>query len=263
MSYYKQAGVASGLIRSINQGMSSRVKNAEEFINTRLNNKEFKNANSIATYAYRAIPKKVVTSLRRFAIAEMTKGVLPYIKSGSGSWGARIPSERMDIIISDILENRAKNGVYDGKFGDISANLGVNDSVSVSITVGEQVMRTLKDQGIDSYIVDCYFGIAADVVGQSLDGTSIGELLHGFSDSLNLTQVDTSEASASDTTSFSPSAAAFKIPNALYTRILNANNQGLFVVFAFLPLRDIDQSYYPLYEQGTFAVLPLGQINPD
>ena len=48
-SYYRQTGISSGLVRSINQGMSARVKNDEAFLNTRLNNAEFGQAGRIAS----------------------------------------------------------------------------------------------------------------------------------------------------------------------------------------------------------------------
>lgn len=263
MSYYKQAGVASGLIRTINQGMSSRVKTAEEYMNTRLNNREFRNANQIATYGYRLIPRKLFTTFRRFAIAEMTKGILPYIKSGSGSWGARIPLTTMDVVLADALDNRAKNGVYGGEFGTYTVDADpLTSDVSINVEVPETTLVALKEKGIDSFLVDFEFGILADVVGQSVDGITQAELLTGLSGKVNSLTVDTHGSSVTSTVSWAGSAADFHIPVALYNRILNASNHGVFCLITFIPLRDIDQTYYPLYQDGTFLALPCGQFNP-
>ena len=147
-SYYRSAGVSAPLMRRINQGMSARVKNGDEYANTRLNNAEFKNAQGLATFLFNAVPNRKASMMRRFAIAEMTKKSLEYIKDGSGRWGARIPIVGMDSIAADLLENRAKNGPYQGEFGLL--NVIVNDNaISVEISADEAVITDLQDKQID------------------------------------------------------------------------------------------------------------------
>ena len=88
-SYYKQTGVSSGLIRSINQGMSSRVKTAQEFANTRLNNAEFGQASRIAAVLGQLITPKYRPMILPFSQSKMAKIILEAIKTKTGNWGER------------------------------------------------------------------------------------------------------------------------------------------------------------------------------
>ena len=69
MSYYRTKGVQDGVVRRINQGMSQRVKTGDEYVNTRLNNAEFKNANAIATAAFNSVNSRKRGMMRNFAVA--------------------------------------------------------------------------------------------------------------------------------------------------------------------------------------------------
>lgn len=88
-SYYRQSGVASGLIRSINPGMSSRVKNSPEYANTRLNNKEFKTASRLAASMIDGIQPRMRPMFNTFKNARLSAGLLEIIKSKAGAWGLR------------------------------------------------------------------------------------------------------------------------------------------------------------------------------
>lgn len=88
-SYYKQTGVASGLIRSINQGISSRVKTSEEYANTRLNNAEFGQASRIAGVLGQLITPKYRPMILPFSQSKMARIILEAIKTKAGNWGQR------------------------------------------------------------------------------------------------------------------------------------------------------------------------------
>lgn len=88
-SYYKQTGVNAGLIRSINQGMSARVKNDEAFSNTRLNNAEFGQAGAIAGVLGKLVVPKYRPMILPFSQSKMAKSILEAIKTASGNWGQR------------------------------------------------------------------------------------------------------------------------------------------------------------------------------
>lgn len=88
-SYYKQSGVSSGLIRSINQGMSSRVKTAAEYANTRLNNAEFGQAGRIAGVLGQLVTPKYRPMILPFSQSKMAKSLLEAIKTKTGAWGQR------------------------------------------------------------------------------------------------------------------------------------------------------------------------------
>lgn len=92
-SYYKQTGVDTGLIRSINQGMSNRVKTGAEYANTRLNNSEFGHACKIAGVLGKTISPKFRPMLLPFSQSKMAKIILDEIKLQTGNWGQRsLPS---------------------------------------------------------------------------------------------------------------------------------------------------------------------------
>lgn len=92
-SYYRQTGVSTGLVRSINQGMSNRVKTAAEYANTRLNNSEFGHACKIAGVLGHIIMPKYRPMLLPFSQSKMAKIILDEIKLQTGDWGKRsLPS---------------------------------------------------------------------------------------------------------------------------------------------------------------------------
>lgn len=88
-SYYRQSGVASGLIRSINQGLSSRVKTGDEYANTRLNNSEFGAAANVAGLLGRMITPKYRPMILPFSQSILAKDVLELAKNHAGFWGQR------------------------------------------------------------------------------------------------------------------------------------------------------------------------------
>lgn len=108
-SYYKQTGVTAGLIRSINQGMSSRVKTGEEYANTRLNNAEFGQACRIAGQIIRYITPKYRPMILPFSQSKMAKMLLEFIKVQSGNWGQRNISDPLGETIAPMLSTLAKN----------------------------------------------------------------------------------------------------------------------------------------------------------
>lgn len=104
-SYYKQTGVSSGLIRSINQGLSSRVKNGEEYANTRLNMQEFGQACQIAGQLGKMVSPKFRPMVLPFSQSKMAKDILALIKEDTTSpvvWGWRglMPSKFVDALAS-------------------------------------------------------------------------------------------------------------------------------------------------------------------
>lgn len=90
MSYYNQKGVSEGLARSINQGLSKRVKEDVAYHNTRLNATEFGRAGSFAGACIRAISDRQRTMLKDFATGMLAKQVRDIIVSDlANNWGNR------------------------------------------------------------------------------------------------------------------------------------------------------------------------------
>lgn len=90
MSYYSQKGVDGGLARSINQGLSKRVKEDAAYANTRLNSAEFGSAGSFAGACIRAISERQRTMLKDFATGMCAKTVRDIIVGdATNPWGKR------------------------------------------------------------------------------------------------------------------------------------------------------------------------------
>lgn len=90
MSYYRQKGVEDGLARSINQGLSKRVKEDVAYANTRLNAAEFGSAGAFAGAAIRAISDRQRAMLKDFATGMVAKFVKDLIVLDSvNPWGQR------------------------------------------------------------------------------------------------------------------------------------------------------------------------------
>ena len=90
MSYYRQKGVEAGLARSINQGLSKRVKEDPAYENTRLNSREFGAAGSFAGACIRSISERQRTMLKDFATGMLAKSVRDIIIGDTTNrWGDR------------------------------------------------------------------------------------------------------------------------------------------------------------------------------
>lgn len=108
-SYYRQTGVASGLIREINQGLSERVKTDQAYVNTRLNNAEFGQACKIAARMIQYITPKFRPMILPFSQSKMAKLILEQIKVASGEWGQRNFADPTGQVSAPLLSSLAKN----------------------------------------------------------------------------------------------------------------------------------------------------------
>lgn len=90
MSYYRQKGVEEGLARSINTGLSKRVKEDEAYANTRLNAAEFGSAGAFAGAAIRSIRDRQRAMMKDFATGFLAKDVKKIIVADTtNAWGNR------------------------------------------------------------------------------------------------------------------------------------------------------------------------------
>ena len=257
MSYYRQKGVESGLIRGINQGMSERVKTEEGYANTRLNNAEFGNACKIASAAFKSVNSRKRGMMRNFAVAAMAKVALEDIKQGSGTWGARTPATELDTLICEMLEKHAKGGVYDGMFGNITeVTLSNAGAFTVSIEISGEQMTALSELGIDgAYVVTskCLAGeILVDGAPRLYAGNAIGAptdftVIPGESDTYNPTGSVNTPASVG-------------MSQSGYEFAQQDTKHGFYLCITFLPYRMQGANRYTLQEYCTFVAIPLGQI---
>ena len=254
-SFYKTAGVADTVIRNIPEGLSSRVKTADEYANTRLNNAEFKNSNGIATFGFNSVPNRKSSMMRRFAIAEMTKKGLEYIKAGTGNWGNRIPSETMDNIIVDLLENRAKSGPYQGEYGQLQVST-TGSAITIHLDIDDITSQALIDKGIDGFYALTVKGAMAEVV----DTDGFVRQHFGVSTINPVDVADYDVSGGADMTTFTPSAASLGMSPAGYVVAQDAANNGMFAICTFVPYRQVGSQRHSLYEYATYACIALGAI---
>lgn len=121
-SYYRQTGVSSGLIRSINQGMSARVKNDEAYANTRLNNQEFALAAEIAGRLGTFPQPKFRPMVLPFSQAKMAKNLLNLARTTSAAaWGWRGIGAADFSLVLKALNDTAKYP-FENMISDLSAS---------------------------------------------------------------------------------------------------------------------------------------------
>lgn len=131
MSYYRQKGVQDGLARTINQGLSKRVKEDPGYLNTRLNAAEFGSAGSFAGACISAISERQRTMLKDFATGQCAKVVRDIIIGDTTNpWGNRqLEGNAWQSYLRDVLSNYAKVDFNSNVGGvwDVTAELGNED----------------------------------------------------------------------------------------------------------------------------------------
>lgn len=148
-SYYRQTGVASGLVRSINQGMSERVKNDEAFANTRLNNSEFGQGGRLASVLAQYINPKFRPMVLPFSQSKMAKIILEYIKTdATHPWGQR------NIVSDNSVEAQvaALNSVAKNSLEDFGLDLEFDEeNTQLEITPTDETLSKLAAIGADGF----------------------------------------------------------------------------------------------------------------
>ena len=256
-SFYKTAGVSDTVIRNIPEGLSARVKTADEYANTRLNNSEFKNANGIASFLFNAVPNRKASMMRRFAIAEMTKKGLEAIKAGTGNWGNRIPTEVMDQIAVDLLENRAKAGAYQNEYGTLlPVEISELGAYNIDFELDALQAQALIEKGITGFYALKVKGALAEVV----DADGFVRQHFGVSSISVEDHANLSSLPLDSTLEFTPSPTTLGMSPAGYTTAQGAANNGMYAIFTFIPYRQSGTQRYTLYEYATYCAVALGAI---
>lgn len=144
-SYYKQTGIASGLVRSINQGMSARVKTDAAFVNTRLNNAEFGQGGRLAAVVAQYITPKYRPMILPFSQSKMAKVILEYIKTDvTAPWGQR----NLTIANSGDAQVDALNAVVKNRFEDFGLGITVDEeNTRLQIAVTAETVSKLSAIG--------------------------------------------------------------------------------------------------------------------
>lgn len=196
-SYYESKNGGS-VMRSINQGMSERVKSSKEYANTRLNNAEFGGSGSCAGAIVRGI-----TSRWRFILSPKATGLLAKdIKASmlmdiTNPWGERIlraeeaPTiqERFNMLsknqVPDFIKNYVKNHIMiDAEEGKVFSDDTLNTTADFE--------QELKARGADGFAINVYcYAVTSPKVDTAENkyapSTSQMQLLDNFSSSIAIT----------------------------------------------------------------------------
>lgn len=164
-SYYRQTGIVPGLVRSINQALSGRVKTGEEYANTRLNNQEFGQAGRIAATAIRSITPKYRPMILPFSQAKAVKDILEQIQLSAGVWGQRNLTDANGEIIAPILNKLSKNSISD--FGITFSN-DPEEELTISGSAPEfgNHLSAIGADGVNLLLYACNMWVGDWVTGQ-------------------------------------------------------------------------------------------------
>lgn len=158
-SFYAMKGVEGTLVRSINEGMSNRVKNDAAYANTRLNAAEFGSAGSMAGAVIRTVSKRWRTILQAFATAMLTKAVRNLIiRDTVNPWGQRLLSvSGWQDVVREAVSRLVKNS-YTENFanGIIAGASSSGAAVTVDVVTTSQDSEALLSLGANGVRYEAY-----------------------------------------------------------------------------------------------------------
>lgn len=247
-SYYRQTGVSNGLIRSINQGLSSRVKTSDEYANTRLNNAEFGAACNVAGVLGRMVVPKFRPMVLPFSQSIMAKKVLDLAKANSGSWGERVVSAADTPELAQILTDTSKLNLSDFMACQVDRRSEV--AVDVNIDMTSSQVSSLLSLGINGYV----FKASLYDVRTGQYSQSTGKILRS---TLRIGSLGDSDETL---TPASPSTSNLTLSVGAFPTVSGFTNHR-FVVAVFVPYRSVGGADYTLQEYCMFAAFPLPEYN--
>lgn len=243
-AYYRQSGVKTGLMRRINEGLSSRVKNGAEFANTRLNNAEFGNGADVAKIAAGLIVPKYRPMFLNFSQAKLTKSILALIKQNTGNWGQRGLVATDVAPLCDGISALAKYP-FSNLIDSVTASAGSDAGTgTIDVNITEDGMATLRGLGADGIMAKC---IAASVYAGQYS-SDVDGYIKSLSDVSSNEVTDESVSVSSKTLTFDLVRSTKTVTGAVKLDI---------AILIMMPYRTINSQNHILQEYCTFkAVQP-------
>lgn len=248
-SYYRQTGIVPGLVRSINQGMSSRVKTGIEYANTRLNNAEFGAAAGVAGILGKMVMPKYRPMILPFSQSKMAKDILEIARQRGGSWGQRVVTSADTAALCETLTKTSKLAMSD--FGTATFNRASATGFTCIVDISEIQSTALADLGISGLTMSAIaFGLATGkyvaaerAIHKSnyrIDGyaSTSSEVNAGNSDTLDVT---------------------VNIP-ATFTPESEYYNGHRIIVLVLMPYRLINNVQHVLQEYCSFVAVPIPDV---
>lgn len=245
-SYYRQTGISSGLIRGINQGLSSRVKIGEEYANTRLNNLEFGAACNAAGLLGQLIVPKFRPMVLPFSQSKLAKELLRLARQNTEDWGQRTLAANQVQQICDALNSTSKRNFNEFASASVERTSNTAGEATVSYTADQATL--MSSLGINSLTV--YARVYDLATGKWND--VVKEMATGYFETKDVVAVmnDDPISAGSDGTNDETFATDLFVPA--------PNHAGMqIVVFVFIPAKMVNSSPYTLQEYCCFKSMPL------
>lgn len=244
MKYYGMKGVEGGLVQSINEGMSERVKTDAAYANTRLNNAEFGAAGSTAGAIIRSLSQKWRYLLVPFATGKAAKDVRSLMMlDTTGKWGQRgLKGVDWQKVLADAISAYSKNSVedYTGiEYGvKFNSENGLTSSFGVDLALHNEKLEALGLSGVDLIMLN-------GVVNASSFDASADKYTPAFSD-LRVGSINSVEFG--DTGDAEEERTDIKVT-------AQADNKLYGAVFIFLPYKMVNNTKYIMQEHCSFKML--------
>lgn len=245
-SYYKQTGVSGGLMRSINQGLSSRVKNDEAYANTRLNNQEFGAAANVAALLGKCVTPKFRPMILPFSQSKMAKEILKVAREHAENWGQRVVTSEDTARLCEILSAMSKRD--SAEFVSLSLTRGSQTEADINFEVTAEQESMMASLGINRLTIKAtQYDIAT---GQWVPLAQM--MTTGYYNTKNTVYpLDGAVIIGGETESGVETLI-------VDTFVPAANHSGhQIVVFVVMPARDINGTEHILQEYCSFVAMPL------
>lgn len=242
-SYYKQTGVSGGLIRSINQGMSARVKTDPAYANTRLNNQEFGAAADTASLLGKMVVPKFRPMILPFSQSKMSKEVLRLARENTQNWGQRTVSSSQTAQLAAILAAQSKRNPEE--FASMSIEFDSGNDFAAIATFTAENSALMASLGIDGLGISV---AAFDLATGNWNPQGL-QMMTGYLDKVATASIVFEDIAAGDTGDANET---MTIP----TFIPAAGHSGhQIVVFVVTPYRNINGVNSILQEYCSFLAL--------
>ena len=171
VSYYSSKN-GGQLIRKINEGMSSRVKTAKEYANTRLNNAEFGAAGSLAGAIVRPISQRWRFILDSIATGKLVKAIKAAMMQDTASpWGERVVPLTEMAHLQDVFNGFSKNEMPQEVVDALKTSVTYNStngqlSIVAAGTMSSDFVQQMSDKGATHFSTKVFaFNVRKPYIG--------------------------------------------------------------------------------------------------
>lgn len=241
--YYQQKGVEGIVSASINQGMSSRVKNDAAYANTRLNNAEFGAAGSTAGAITRSLSQKWRYLLVPFAAGKLAKDVRALMMDDTTNpWGQRsLQGTDWQKVLADKVSQYSKNPVSEYSGVRFACNFSAASGIGIDIKAENLHNASVEAKGAEGVLFVVYGG----VVNASAYDTSLGSYATANTDFVELERTEIPFNGDDSLT----------VRDARHKETAQASNKMFGGLVVILPYKMVNNQIYILQELCSFQMI--------